>query len=477
MNLHSPGELAAHKQQLTVQQEYLAAQRIELEARTESLAAHQQQLTAQQDYLEAQRVEIAARGEALAASGAQQEQLAGQAQALPTARAQLPAAPPADGPGMQAMGGPPDATGAAWAGRDDGEIEWGLVVDWLVHEMAQHTDYSAFFASYLFEEHHHVWTGLVTGGAPAVASVHSHIRRLHAWERANVKEKLRTYAAALVSGAAQPAGDFSTGQNVFELQKGAQVLYYERYFNSFGQWQGAGGGDTGQGQCPWATSHSSMQEQHVCHQQVSAQLAPNIAGFIQGGLARAAERPASDQPSKVSLVLAVVNTLTLFGRVLGLVDQRGLSFSLALLQRGCGAENHGELNMYSKIVVLAHVGLNIKGQCHFDDVAWIFQYFDDIEGELLAAFDDVANPNRDIILDLVAEVCTCYYYSNHCTDSLSRYLLFVKREVRRKYSAGFASSQQGQSTYYAHADLASAHEAVSLYHLFMVQVVTEGRAH
>ena len=34
------------------------------------------------------------------------------------------------------------------------------------------------------------------------------------------------------------------------------------------------------------------------------------------------------------------------------------------------------------------------------------------EAELLAALDVVSNPKRDIILDLVAEICTCYFYSD-----------------------------------------------------------------
>jgi hypothetical protein len=93
------------------------------------------------------------------------------------------------------------------------------------------------------------------------------------------------------------------------------------------------------------------------------------------------------------------------------------------------------------------------------------QFFDRECDALLSGWEDSANLNRDILLDLVAEIVSCYHYSRHFTGTgaLAKYKAFVQGQVARKYAPG----EPFVYRYFAHADLPSDHEAVSLYHMLM----------
>ena len=93
------------------------------------------------------------------------------------------------------------------------------------------------------------------------------------------------------------------------------------------------------------------------------------------------------------------------------------------------------------------------------------QFFDRECDALLSGWEDSANLNRDILLDLVAEIVSCYHYSRHFTGTgaLTKYKAFVQGQVARKYAPG----EPFVYRYFAHADLPSDHEAVSLYHMLM----------
>merc|ERR1712083_132126 len=79
------------------------------------------------------------------------------------------------------------------------------------------------------------------------------------------------------------------------------------------------------------------------------------------------------------------------------------------------------------------------------------------------AFEDTSNPERAIVLDIIAETLTGYRYFNHWTPSRVRYESFVAGEIGRKY----AERSDHVYRYYAHADFPSDHEALSLYHMIM----------
>ena len=185
------------------------------------------------------------------------------------------------------------------------------------------------------------------------------------------------------------------------------------------------------------------------------------------------------QGAKLSVVLAAVNTITLFMRAAGLLDAAQLTRALENLRHAFDTTNHGKLNLYSKIAVLTHIGLNLvdlrgcpdgAASCSLESaqVSWIFSFFDEIEPVLLTAFQDWTNTNRDIILDLVAEIVTCYRYARRRTVALGHYLAFVRREVEHKYS-----HTRYRYRFYAHADIASDHEALSLYHAYMAGTIMQ----
>jgi hypothetical protein len=429
-------------------------------------------------------------------------------------------------------------------------VDWRAIVNYLCHDMLERTDYNAFFTSFLFEQRHAAWGGLLSlrGGGPAVAAMmHARIAELHAWEAANCAKRLADCAADLVAvgdddyddhgrghggggGVAGGVGDFGTERAIFALQGVAQALYYTQYFEDGRSWgckdgpacgcrnlrpsgtgaaaaaaaaaalAAAGGGgvarsssgdddeDSGDGgressgglkmenspnpatlmstklgSSP-SSSRSSGLQKRACREHLAAQLVPHLDAFVLASAARAAERPPHEQAAKLSVALACVNTVTLFAPATGALDDAQLSRALALLKHTFGARNPGGLNLYSKVAVLTHIGLNCKGRVGLPHLGWIFDFFDAAEPQLLGAFEDWSNTNRDITLDLVAEIVTCYRFSRHATPALRRYVAFVRHEVARKYSGvGY------RFRFYAHADLASDHEAVSLYHAFLAQ--------
>ena len=62
------------------------------------------------------------------------------------------------------------------------------------------------------------------------------------------------------------------------------------------------------------------------------------------------------------MALAVVNTLTLFAWELGLVSEKAMKKVLWLLRKVFIDDDQGRLNLYSKVTVLTHLGLNFRGQ-------------------------------------------------------------------------------------------------------------------
>ena len=78
-----------------------------------------------------------------------------------------------------------------------------------------------------------------------------------------------------------------------------------------------------------------------------------------------------------------------------------------------------------------------------------------------------ARPSKTTTHAAVAAAAYCAT-SRLATPALRRYVAFVRHEVARKYSGvGY------RFRFYAHADLASDHEAVSLYHAFLAQWQTK----
>ena len=354
------------------------------------------------------------------------------------------------------------------------------------------------------------------------------IVELHAWERANCAGRLERCAAATPSEGEELArwglgGRFATEQRVFDMQGAAQALYYAQYFSGEGgggegssnssshggggdgggvsgggggggggDGGGSGGGSGGErevsavgsvlGGSSTEQQQQQQQQQRACRERLLSQLVPHLDAFVLGAVARAAERAAHEQGAKLGLALAAVNTVTLFARAAGLLDAVQLTRALELLRHAFDATNDGGLNLYSKVAVLTHIGFNLVnlrgcpggagtscGLASDKRVSWIFAFFDEVEPALLESFDDKHNRNRDITLDLVAEIVTCYRYARRRTAALERYLAFVRREVERKYS-----STPFHYRFYAHADIASDHEALSLYHAYMAGAMTKG---
>ena len=331
-------------------------------------------------------------------------------------------------------------------------IDWLPVVTWLVDDMHAQTDFNAFFASYMFEINHNTWTQLLLDAGPHntrnIDAVHRRIAELHEYQRdyyANqLPSLLSTYALTAL-------GDFSTEAKINAVQTLAQTLYYTEYFR---QYYGEPAPEPG-------STYS------LCMDMLREHLEPYIGEMILGSGSTAAQRAWTDQGSKAGTALAVVNTITLFARVLGLVSDDAVRDLIQQIRTVCVVENHGALNLYSKITVLTHIGLNFRGQIAFEQVAWVFEFFDEIQVEIIQMFDDESNANRDILLDLVAEIITCYNYSRHFTPALANYVAFVGKEVERKYAR--VAGAQFCYRYYAHADVPSDHESVSLYHMLMSQ--------
>lgn len=308
------------------------------------------------------------------------------------------------------------------------------VVLWLARDMDERTDDNTFLASYFFAISRPDWTCLL--GDDCAARVMERIEELHVWQYHVCAEKIarpaRTERVLVPS-------DFVYESTTFAIQRVAQALYYLRYFGRVASKQ----------------LSRSLEELRM-------QLMPHLQQFIRGGICSSSHYPwATSQDSKLSVALAVVNTVMLFARVLFLMSMQDLEYALAMLRQMYMVEDYGQMDLYSKASIIAHIGLNCQGQCGFVHVAWLFDYFDSLQPQLLASFEDLNNPRRDIILDLVAEIITCYRYFHHHTPHLEHYMAFMRHEVQRKYCGHFSYR------YYAHADLPSDHEAVSLYHMFI----------
>jgi len=313
----------------------------------------------------------------------------------------------------------------------DGSLDWRAVVLWLVHDIEVQTDHNAFLASYFFTIRHPDWTNLL--GDISTAKVLRRIEDLHMWQYRICTETIGETELFFTPS------DFGRESTTFAIQRVAQALYYLQHFGRV-----------------------ASSQQHRSLYLLRTQLVPHLQQFIRDSLYDSSHYPwATSLVSKVSVALAVVNTVTLFARVLRLLSVQDLQPVLSLLRQMYIVEDCGQLDLYGKAAIIAHIGFNCRGQCAFDHVSWIFDYFDTLQPQLLAAFEDRSNLNRDITLDLVAEIVTCYRYFRHRTSCRTRYETFVKHEVQRKYCGHFCYR------YYAHADFPSDHEAVSLYHMLI----------
>ena len=170
---------------------------------------------------------------------------------------------------------------------ESAQFNWQPVVAWLADDMAERTDYNAFFAAFLFQRDPSTWKrrldpmwedpaleggqGRGAGAEPMddgcfrdTHRIFERIGELHEYQLeyytgAMAREQMKCDAPAVLqqAGGTRIVGQFSTEQQVFNLQNLAQLLYYMRYFNGFygpkaaaaagpgGCQMGGGGGECG----------------------------------------------------------------------------------------------------------------------------------------------------------------------------------------------------------------------------------------
>jgi len=305
------------------------------------------------------------------------------------------------------------------------------VVMWLVYNMATQTDDNAFLTSHLFVVGNQELTGLL--GSVGALQAEARIHELHFWKcNAYVKALAETDLDNLLR-------NFDTRGLSFDISRAAQALHFLRHCACIESEQ-------------YKHSFATLQ----------TKLVPNLEQYIRCIVAsRARDASEASERSNLSLSLALVNTVTLYLRTLELLGPQDLEQVLGLLQHFY--QECPWLNIYSKTSVLAHVLLNLQGQCPIKHVAWIFDCLDMWQPLLQGAFCDLNNPHRDILLDLAAEVVTGYRYFDHWTPSRMRYEWFVASEAKRKYR----DRSDHVYRFYAHADFPSDHEALSLYHMMI----------
>lgn len=315
---------------------------------------------------------------------------------------------------------------------DASRVGGDAVVMWLVRNMLERTDNNSFLMSHFFVLGQPDLLRLL--GKGGAANTFARMQALHYWQEGVYLQDFVETARRFLA-----PGNFRSRSTTFAVQDMAQALYYIHYF-----------------------APNSLPDDCVrCHEVLRSKLVPRLHEFICCSVR--CRDPAIPQDSKLSVALAVVNTVTLFMRLMGLLSRHDLQQVLALFQQLYMEEDIGELDLFGKTSVLAHIVLNVRGQCEFVHVAWIFEYLDSVQPQLQMAFEDESDPRRTIALDLIAEVLTGYRYFNHWTPSRVSYESFVAFEIRRKY----AERVDHVYRFYAHADFPSDHEALSLYHMMM----------
>lgn len=309
------------------------------------------------------------------------------------------------------------------------------VVLWLVRNMKTKTDFNSFLMSKFFVLGQPDLVRLL--GKCGAAQTMARVDALHHWQQDTDRQNFAETKMRFLS-----SGSLGSASTTFAVQGMAQALYYMHYF--------------AQGQLPEQYDH--------CCKVLHKYLMPHLHEFISCSV-RCWDTETSLVPEaeKLSIALAVVNTFTLFLRSIGMVQAHDLQEVLALFRQLYIVQDSGELGIHGKAAVLSHILLNVRGQCEFADVDWIFVWLESVQPELLCAFEDTNNPSRDIVLDLVAEILTGYRYFNCWSPSRERYETFVAGEIRRKYADRFDWVYR----YYAHADFPSDHEALSLYHMMI----------
>lgn len=310
-------------------------------------------------------------------------------------------------------------------------VDFDYVSMWLVENMETQTDDIAFLTSYLFVVGREELIGLL--GEAGAKKAQLRINELYAWMHCRCVDDIGKAQLDVL------LDDIGTKNTTFGISDAARALHYLRHF-----------------------AYPETETHRLCVETLRAKLVPHLQDFIRLSLSTSVRQFSfTSDNSNLSLSLAVVNTVTLFLRTLGLLSIQDLKQALGLLRQMYIEEDCGGLSMYNKACVFAHVLLNVQGHCSIKDVSWVFDWLDMWQPLLQAVFQDFSNPHRAMCLDLFAEVITGYRYFNYWTPSRMRYEWFVAAETKRKY----VDRSDHVYRYYAHPDFPSDHEALSLYHM------------
>lgn len=305
------------------------------------------------------------------------------------------------------------------------------VVAWLVSNLSERDDDNSLFSAHLFRTGRLNWREYVD---PAkVDQIQNRLQLLqfvaHNKDSCLLEEN---------TGMTTVPSNWGDSDNLFLVQRISQALYYKH----------RGGGT------PTQSEFDIMTLLHI-------NLVPRLRQFIDE--VSTAESLADKPALRFAAAVALVNTVFLFFRTLGFLSQQQLTDALWQVRENYVVRNTGELTEMQKIIVLAHVGMNCMGMAKWADISWLFDYLDSSAQELLQLQGDAESLDRDILLDVVAEVLCCYRYHNYHSRAALMYARFVQQKVGPKYLEDTAY----EFRYFADESLPSDHEAISLYHLIV----------
>mmetsp|Transcript_68936 Transcript_68936/g.194431 ORF Transcript_68936/g.194431 Transcript_68936/m.194431 type:complete len:358 (+) Transcript_68936:12-1085(+) len=304
------------------------------------------------------------------------------------------------------------------------------VVAWLVSNFSERDDDNSLFSAHLFRSGRLNWREYVD--PDEVEDIQNRLQLLEIVTRNNCARFLEDNDMKTVPS------NWGDADSMFSIQRVSQALYYKRLT---------------QGELTHTQSECDiMTLLHV-------NLIPRLGQFVDAVLT--AESLVDKPDLRFTVFLALMNTVFLFFRILGFLSQQQLTDALRQVREHYIVHNTGHLSTIQKTVVLAHVGLNCMGMAKWADISWLFDYLDSVAQELLQLQDNAESPERHVLLDVVAEVLSCYRYQSYHSHAALLYAQFIEKKVALKYIEDTAY----EFRYFADEDLPSDHEAISLYHL------------